>query len=81
MGKALAELGRPRAGCRTSTTTTTSAASLRPRYRSIRSRLEREVERLHAGVDGASKRRVVLHPDPKQLWAEADSASGVSWCA
>ena len=42
------------------------------RYRSIRTRLEREVERLHARVDGASKRRVVLHPDPSQLWAEAD---------
>ena len=43
-----------------------------PRYRSIKTRLEREVERLHARIDAASKRRVVLHPDPKQLWAEAD---------
>ena len=43
-----------------------------PRYRSLRTRLEREVERLHARIDRASKRRIVLHPDPKQLWAEAD---------
>ena len=42
------------------------------RYRSIRTKLEREVERLHAAVDGASKQRLVLHPDPKELWAEAD---------
>jgi hypothetical protein len=42
------------------------------RYRSIRTRLEREVERLHTIVDRASRQRIVLHPDPKQLWAEAD---------
>ena len=48
------------------------------RYRSIRTKLEREVERLHATVDGASKQRLVLHPDPRELWAEADSGSGGS---
>ena len=42
------------------------------RYRSIRTKLEGEVERLHATVDGASKQRLVLHPDPGKLWAEAD---------
>jgi site-specific DNA recombinase len=42
------------------------------RYRSIRSRLEREVERLHALVDGASRQRMILHPDPRRLWSEAD---------
>ncbi len=42
------------------------------RYRSIRVRLEREVERLHALVDGASRQRIVLHPDPKGLWSGAD---------
>ena len=42
------------------------------RYRSIRTRLEREVERLHGLVDHASKQRVSLHPDPRTLWAEAD---------
>jgi hypothetical protein len=34
--------------------------------------LEREVERLHSTVDGASRQRLVLHPDPRELWAEAD---------
>ncbi len=42
------------------------------RYRSIRTRLEREVERLHTQVDRESKQRIVLHPDPECLWAEAD---------
>ncbi len=42
------------------------------RYRSIRVRLEREVERLHALVDGASRQRIVLHPDPRRLWSSAD---------
>jgi hypothetical protein len=42
------------------------------RYRSIRSRLEREVERLHSIVDRASKQPVILHPDPRRLWAAAD---------
>ncbi len=42
------------------------------RYRSIRTRLEREVERLHAQVDRESKQRIVLHPDPRHLWTEAD---------
>lgn len=37
------------------------------RYRSIRTRLEREVERLHARVDAASKQRIILHPNPRQL--------------
>ena len=42
------------------------------RYRAIRVRLEREVERLHALVDGASRRRIVLDRDPRALWSEAD---------
>ena len=42
------------------------------RYRAIRVRLEREVERLHATVDGASRQRIVLHADPRRLWSEAD---------
>ncbi len=42
------------------------------RYRSIRVGLEREVERLHALVDRAGRRRIVLHPDPRWLWSEAD---------
>ena len=42
------------------------------RYRSIRTRLEREVDRLHTQVDRESKQRIVLHPDPRRLWAEAD---------
>ena len=42
------------------------------RYRSIRTRPEREVERLHGIVERASKQRVILHPDPALLWAEVD---------
>jgi hypothetical protein len=42
------------------------------RYRSIRTRLEREVERLHGIVDRASKQRVILHPDPRLVWGKAD---------
>ena len=42
------------------------------RYRSIRVGLAREVERLHALVDGASRQRIVLHPDPRRLWSGAD---------
>lgn len=44
------------------------------RYRSVRTRLERELERLHARVDAASRQRVLLHPDPQQLWDSADLA-------
>ena len=42
------------------------------KYRSMRTRLEREVERLHALVDAASRQRIVLHPDPRRLWSGAD---------
>jgi hypothetical protein len=43
------------------------------RYRSIRTGLERDVERLHGIVDRVSRKRIVLDPDPRLLWAEADS--------
>ncbi len=42
------------------------------RYRSIRVKLEREIDRLHAMVDAGTKQRIVLHPDPRGFWAEAD---------
>ncbi len=42
------------------------------RYRSIRANLEQAIDRLHASVDAATKRRIVLHPDPRALWASAD---------
>jgi len=42
------------------------------RYKSIRVKLEREIDRLHALVDAATKQRIVLHPDPRAFWAEAD---------
>ncbi|MDQ6947084.1 MAG: recombinase family protein [Actinomycetota bacterium] len=42
------------------------------RYRSIRVKLEREIDRLHAVVDAGTKQRIVLHPDPPAFWAEAD---------
>lgn len=34
--------------------------------------MEREVERLHALVDAASRKRIVLHPDPRLVWSDAD---------
>ena len=42
------------------------------RYRSIRTKLEREIDRLHSLADTATKQRIVLHPDPRAFWAEAD---------
>ena len=42
------------------------------RYRSIRVKLEREIDRLHAVVDAGTKQRLILHPDPRAFWAEAD---------
>ncbi len=42
------------------------------RYRSIRVKLEREIDRLHALADAGTKQRIVLHPDPRAFWAEAD---------
>lgn len=73
LGRALAELGSAQSRLQTLDDDyyVRGALSLR-RYRSIRTRLEREVERLHGIVDRASKQRVILHPDPRLLWAEAD---------
>lgn len=42
------------------------------RYRSIRAKLEREIDRLHALADAATKQRIVLHSDPYAFWARAD---------
>ena len=73
LGRALAELGSAQSRLQTLDDDyyVRGTVALR-RYRSIRTKLEREVERLHATVDGASKERLVLHPDPRALWAEAD---------
>ncbi|MFN2506803.1 MAG: hypothetical protein ABR540_21755 [Acidimicrobiales bacterium] len=73
LGRALAELGSAQSRLQTLDDDYYVRGSLTVRrYRSIRTRLEREVERLHSVVDRASKERVILHPDPRQLWAEAD---------
>ncbi len=50
------------------------------RYRSIRTRLERQVERLHGIVDRASKQRVILHPDPRSLALRPTSGRPTSSC-
>ncbi len=42
------------------------------RYRSIRAKLEREIDRLHALADTATKQRIVKYPDPRAFWAGAD---------
>jgi len=73
LGRALAELGSAQSRLQTLDDDyyVSGIVALR-RYRSIRTKLEREVERLHATVDGASKERLVLHPDSRALWAEGD---------
>ena len=45
------------------------------RYRSVRVKLEREIDRLHASVDAVTRRRTILHPDPRSFWAEPTSPS------
>ena len=42
------------------------------RYRSIRVKLEREIDRLHGLVDAGTKQRIVLHAYPRACWADAD---------
>lgn len=42
------------------------------RYRSVKAKLEREIDRLRQLVDDATKQRVVLHADPRAYWASAD---------
>jgi hypothetical protein len=42
------------------------------RYRSIRVKLEREIDRLHGLVDAGTKQCIVLHPDARAFWTEAD---------
>lgn len=42
------------------------------RYRSIRVKLDREIDRLHVAADTATKRRIALAPDPAAFWAAAD---------
>ncbi len=73
LGRALAEMGSAQSRMQTLDNDyyVRGVLSVR-RYRSIRTRLEREVDRLHATVERASRQRAVLHPDPKQLWAQAD---------
>ncbi len=44
------------------------------RYRSVRVKLEREIDRLHTSADAVTRRRTILHPDPRSFWAEADFA-------
>jgi hypothetical protein len=74
LGRALAELGAAQSRLHTLDDDHYVRGLLAVRrYCSIRTRLEREAERLHAVVERASKQRIVLHPDPRQLWAEAAS--------
>ena len=42
------------------------------RYKPIRTKLEREIDRLHGLVEAVTKERIVLHPDPHAYWVEAD---------
>ena len=74
LGRALADLGAAQSRLQTlDDEFYVRGATAQRRYRSIRTRLEREVERLHTHVDRESKQRVVLHSDPRRVWSEADS--------
>lgn len=42
------------------------------RYRPVKAKLEREIDRLRAIIDVATKERIILHPDPRTYWASAD---------
>ena len=44
------------------------------RYRCLRAKLERRVERLQRAIDAATRQRIVILPDPRANWAEADIA-------
>jgi hypothetical protein len=44
------------------------------RYRPVKAKLEREVDRLSKVIDLATTRRVLVHPDPRSQWASADIA-------
>jgi DNA invertase Pin-like site-specific DNA recombinase len=46
------------------------------RYRTIRVKLEREIDRLHAVVDAGTKQRIVLHPIPMRSGRKQTSNSG-----
>jgi hypothetical protein len=82
LGRALAELGSAQGRLQTLDNDYYVRGVLGVRrYRSIRTKLEREVEWLHGIVDRTSKQRVILHPDPRQLWAVAVCGSGASSCA
>ena len=73
LGRALADLGSAQSRLQTLDDDYYVAGALPlRRYRSIRVRLEREVERLHALVDAMSRKRIVLDPDPRRLWASTD---------
>ena len=82
LGQALAELGSAQSRLQTLDDDYYVRGVLAERrYRSIRTKLEREVERLHALVDAASKRRIVLHPDPRSVRGRTPtSASAGSSC-
>ncbi len=49
------------------------------RYRSIRVKLDRKIDRLHAVVDAGTKQRIVLHPDPVRSGRRPTSDSGGTW--
>ncbi len=73
LGRALAALGSAQSRMQTlDDEFYVQGAIAQRRYRSIRTRLAREVERLHTQVDREGKQRIVLHPDPRRLWKEAD---------
>ena len=51
------------------------------RYRSVRVKLEREIDRLHASAGAAIKRRIALDPDPRACWVVADFQQRRERCA
>ena len=53
-------------------TTSTSGACWPRGGTAIRVKLEREIDRLPAVADSGTKQRIVLHPNPRAFWAEAE---------
>lgn len=80
LGRALAELGPAQSRLQTLDDDYYVRGVLAVRrYRSIRTRLEREVERLHTLVDRASRQRVVLHPARGCSGRRPTSGNGAKW--
>jgi len=73
LGQALADLGSAQGRLHTlDDDYYVNGALAESRYRPVKAKLEREIDRLRKVIDLATTRRVLLHPDPRSHWASAD---------